>query len=303
MSDRKIIYLLNPKANENHARDSWRKLQARYKILPKEPVNILDIGDLANFIQHENPSLVVAVGGDGTVNRICGALVSLEKKPDMALLPLGYGNALSYCLGVETAEKAMRVIKNPHKKVTIDLFSTTIPEIPIGVFSMGVGFDGQIVHARMHHRYIGLRSYALAVIRSYFAHVTKRLKFTIDYNVTMTSTASALSISNAPTIGKNFVLSENAKINDGYLDCTLFSSHYAYLTNMRIKGFKHPLYSEYNKVHFLAKHIKIEGDQYAQVDGDPAIHIKPIEISILPGQVTFLRNDDEEIELPTLPFV
>lgn len=298
-----MLYLLNPKANENQGWDGWRKLKKKYAFLPEKPVNILDIGDLPRFLEKERPDVVVAVGGDGTVNRICSALVSLPEKPEMALLPLGFGNALSYCLGVETPAKAIHVLRKPEKKVTIDLFSTTIPEIPIGVFSMGVGFDGQIVHARMHHRYIGLRSYALAVIRSYFAHVTKRLKFTIDYNVTMTSTASALSISNAPTIGKNFVLAEDAKINDGYLDCTLFSSHYAYLTNMRIKGFKHPLYSEYNKVHFRAKHIKIEGDQYAQVDGDPAIHIKPIEISILPKQITFLRNEDEEIELPTLPFV
>lgn len=297
------LFLLNPKANEETAMHEWRYLQKHFSALPKEPVDMTTIPDLSAYIGEKNPKVVIIAGGDGTINKVVQAVLPLKKQPLLAILPLGFGNALSNCLGVESAVKAMQVIEKRPEKLSIDIFKTTIPEIPVGVFTMGIGFDGQVVHTRMFHRYIGIRSYVLAVARSYFTHVERKLTFTIDHAITMTGVASALILSNAPTIGKNFITSPDAKLNDGFLDGTLFSSHYAYITNLRFRGFKHPLYSEKNKVYFRAHHITISGDQFAQVDGDPAVHVAPIEIEVVPNAVTFLRNINSEILLPTLPFV
>src|SRR6185312_5514384 len=227
---KKTLFLLNPISNESTGKKRWEAIQKRFSFLPKEPVDVTKIPDLAAFIGEKQPEMVVIAGGDGTVNKVCQAVLRMKKRPTLALLPIGFGNALSYCLGVETPEKAVAVIKNPQETLTIDLFKTTIPEIPIGVFTMGVGFDGQIVHTRMYHRYIGIRSYILSIIQSYFTHVDKQLTLTIDHETTITSTASALIVANAPIIGRNFLLSDSAKLNDGLLDCTLFSSHYAYIT-------------------------------------------------------------------------
>lgn len=296
------LYILNPLANEKTAKKRWDLIRSKYSFLPKEPVDITKINDLAEFIQEKNPETIVIAGGDGTINRVTQAIITLKQKPKLALLPIGFGNALSYCLGVESIEKSISVIKNPQESLPIDVFKTTIPEVPLGVFTMGIGFDGQIVHTRMYHSYIGIRSYALSVIRSYFSHIDKQLTFTIDHKTTFTSTASALILANAPIVGRNLLLSDTAKLNDGLLDGILFSSHYAYLTNFRMRGFKHPLYSEKNKVYFQAKHISITGEQFAQVDGDPAIHIKPIEIEVVPKAVTFWRNSISKIILPNVPF-
>lgn len=296
------LFLLNPLANEATAKKRWKAVAQKYSFLPKDPVDVTKIEDLSAFIAEKKPKTVVIAGGDGTVNKVCQAVLPLKNKPSLALLPIGFGNALSYCLGVETIDKAIDVLRHSGETLTIDLFKTTIPEVPVGVFTMGVGFDGQIVHTRMYHRYIGVRSYILSIIQSYFTHVDKQLTLTIDGETTITTTASALILANAPIIGRNFLLSDSAKLNDGLLDCTLFSSHYAYITNFRIRGFKHPLYSEKNKVHFQAKRISISGEQFAQVDGDPAIHIKPIEIEVLPKAVTFLRNAISKIDLPNIPF-
>lgn len=299
----KILYLINPKANENTALRQWNMLQAEFPSLPKNPFDVTQIPDLRAFLEEKKPDIVAIAGGDGTINKVCEVVHTLRKQPILALIPLGFGNALAYCLGVETIEKALHVIRHTPDRLAIDIFTTTIPEIPIGVFTMGIGFDGQVVHTRMFQRYIGIRSYILAFVQSYFTHVERRLTFTIDHKITMTAVASALILANAPTLGKNFITSEDAKLNDGWLNGTLFSSHYAYLTNLRLRGFKHPLYSEKNKVNFKAKHLKISGDQMAQVDGDPAIHVKPIEIAVVPKAVTFLRNTTEAILLPSVPFV
>src|SRR6185312_11777567 len=124
---KKTLFLLNPISNESTGKKRWQAIQGKNTFLPKEPVDVTKISDLAAFIAEKQPEMVVMAGGDGTVNKVCQAVLSLKKKPTLALLPIGFGNALSYCLGVETVEKAIAVIRNPQETLTIDLFKTTIP--------------------------------------------------------------------------------------------------------------------------------------------------------------------------------
>jgi diacylglycerol kinase family enzyme len=70
-----------------------------------------------------------------------------------------------------------------------------------------------------------------------------------------------------------------------------------------LQGFKHPLYTELGKVHFKASHIRIEGEPFVQIDGDPVVHKEGIEIKILPKQLTFLRNKKEAINQQYMPFL
>jgi diacylglycerol kinase family enzyme len=247
--------------------------------------------------------LIVIAGGDGTINAVCRTVLKLPKKPRLTILPFGFGNALSYCLGVESMEKALDVIKKQEHAVTVDLLKTNIPNHNVGVFSVSVGFDARIVFNRQHYKYIGFRSYVLSAVRSIISHPEKEITLTIDKSVSLTARASCLVIANCPVIGQNYIVSPNAKLNDGVLDCTLFSTKYAYITNLRVKGFKHPLYSELGKVRFKASHIMIEGEPYVQIDGDPVLQREGVEIEIMPKQVTFLRNKKEQIDQMYLPFV
>jgi diacylglycerol kinase family enzyme len=200
-------------------------------------------------------------------------------------------------------EKAVYVLTKKPKTITIDILKTNIPKKEIGIFNISVGFDARIIHIRDNYRYIGLLSYALSGIRGFFMHSEKEMKFTIDRLVTLNATASSLVIANCPIIGQNYVIASDAKLNDGLLDCTLFSTKYAYLTNLRLKGFKHPLYSEMGKVHFKARSIRIEGEPFVQIDGDPAMSTHGLEVEIAPNQLTFLRNNKENIDMLYQPFI
>jgi diacylglycerol kinase family enzyme len=297
-----ILYVINPQANDGTAERLWHKYRKRYGLLPKDPFDIT-AGSLEKVLVQKKPNIVVIAGGDGTINTVCRTVLSLQKKPLLAILPFGFGNALSYCLGVETIEKSLAVIQNRNHTVTVDLLKTNIPTHPLGVFNVSVGFDARIVFNRQQHRYIGFRSYVLSALRSIVSHPEQEMTLTIDKTVTLTARASSLVIANCPVIGQNYIVSQNAKLNDGLLDCTLFSTKYAYITNLRFRGFKHPLYSELGKVHFKASHIKIEGEPYIQIDGDPVVQREGIEIGVLPSQLTFLRNSDEKVDQMYLPFV
>jgi diacylglycerol kinase (ATP) len=297
-----ILFVINPKSKEGNALKLWNKARNEYGFLPNDPLDITQIS-LKEVIAERKPKLIVIAGGDGTINTVCRAVFDLEKKPLLAIIPFGFGNAISYCLGVETVQKAIEVIKHQEYKITIDLLKTNLSKHVIGVFSVSVGYDARIVFNRQQYRYIGFRSYILSGLRSFFAHAEKEITFTVDKKVTFNARASSLVIANCPVIGQNYIVSPNAKMNDGLLDCTLFSTKFTYLTNLRIQGFKHPLYSELGKVRFKASSIRIEGEPYVQIDGDPMMQREGVEIEILPSQLTFLRNKDTNINQMYLPFV
>lgn len=298
-----ILFLLNPLSNEGKAKNNWKKAAKRFPVLPKKPVEVTGESDIAKIIKESKSKIIAIAAGDGTINAVCNTVLKLQQKPVLAILPLGYGNALAYCLGVETMEKAVYVLTEKPKTITIDILKSNVPEKEIGIFNISVGFDARIIHIRDNYRYIGLRSYALSGIRGLFMHPEKEMRFTIDHSVTLNATASSLVIANCPIIGQNYVIASDAKLNDGLLDCTIFSTKYAYLTNLRLKGFKHPLYSEMGKVHFKARHIRIEGEPFVQIDGDPVMNTRALEVEIAPNQLTFLRNKKENIDIPYQPFI
>lgn len=297
-----ILYLFNPLSAEGQAPTYWKQARMIADWLPEEPVDLTKIENKSEYIKSQNPDLIVVAGGDGSINAVCTAVMSLERKPKLAVMPVGFGNALSYCFGVETLEKALHVIKNCPQTVKIDMMQTTIQQYPYAVFNLSVGFDARIIHRRMIDRYIGVRSYVLSAVRSFFEHQEKEIVFTVDKTVTIRATASSLVIANSPTIGKNWIVTDSAYLNDGLLDCTLFSSKYAYLTNLRLKGFTHPLFNKLGKVRFKASHIKVEGEPLVQVDGDPLTLSHPLEVSVAPQAIEFLCNSNENIDAAYLPF-
>lgn len=298
----KTLYLFNPLSAEGYAPQFWKQARALADYLPEEPIDLTKIENKVEYIAAKDPDLVVIAGGDGSINAVCGAILQLKKKPRIAVMPVGFGNALAYCLGVDTLEKSLYVIKNAPQIVRMDMMKTSIPSYPYAVFNMSVGFDARIIHRRMTDRYIGMRSYVLSAVRSILEHNENEIVFTVDNTVAITATASSLVIANAPTIGKNWMVTDSAYLNDGYLDCTLFSSKFAYLTNLRLKGFKHPLYNNLGKVRFKARHIKVEGEPLVQVDGDPATLRASLEVDVIPHAIEVLCNESSQIDIPYLPF-
>lgn len=287
---RDTLYLYNLLSNEGAAKRQWATIVRKYPDVATNAFAVNEIFNLEKFLNDHPCKILVIAGGDGTINSVCQAVLKLSHKPTLAVLPLGFGNALAYSFGVETIEKAMAAITKPKHSVTIDVMKTNLAKSPIGMFNISAGFDARIVHTRNKYRYIGLRSYVLSTFRSLVFDPHSDMKITIDKQVTLAALASSLMIAKSPVIGTNYLVAPDAKLNDGLLDCTIFSTKYAYLTNLRLRGFKHPLYSRLGKIHFKATHIKIEGEPFLQIDGDPEEEREGLEISVLKKQLTFLYN-------------
>lgn len=299
----KILYLYNPLANEGYSTKAWRQAHAKYPLLPKQAINILSMPDLQSYLTKHKPEIVAVAGGDGTLNKVAQAVLKLRSKPAIAILPLGLGNAISYCLGVDTLEGAITALQHPEDQIKIDCIKISSAEAPISILNTSIGFDALIVHYRTHDRYIGVRSYIMSGLRSILDHQNKDMTITIDHQLQLHTNTSSFMIANAPIIGKNYVVSETALLNDGYLDCTIFSSKYAYLSNLRLRGFKHPFYSSRGKTTFKAKHLLIEGEPRVQVDGDPFFYHGKLEFEIMPQALSFLYNKHATQHYEYLPYL
>ncbi|MBI5122509.1 hypothetical protein HZA75_01495 [Candidatus Roizmanbacteria bacterium] len=296
-----IMYILNPLSQDGGGLKAWSKARKKYSQLPENPVNMIT-DNVLELIKTKKPKVIAIAGGDGAVNFVCQLVSQLKQKPLLTILPFGTGNALSYCFGVETLAKAIAVLKTQNKKVTIDLMKTNIPDHEVGVMSASAGVDARSIFHRQDFRYIGWGAYAMSALQSFVFHPEEEITFTIDHKVTLSAKASSLFIANSPVIGLNYLVAPKAKLNDGVLDCTLFSTKYSFIRNIRVHGFKHPLYTELGKVRFKATHIKIEGNPYVQIDGDPVKHRGGIEVEIWPSQLDFLRSNEESIKQEELPF-
>lgn len=297
-----VLFLFNPLSNEGRAKDTWEKARLQFPQLPQSPEDITKIKNLSKYISAKNPALVVAAGGDGTVNSVCSAVMDLRKKPDLAVMPLGFGNAIAFALGVETIEKSVYVLEKKPFMVKADIMKTNLKAYPYGLFNISFGLDAEVIHNRMNDRYFGVRSYFISAVKGIFTKPENEMQFTIDKNVTLNTTATSLMIANSPIIGRNFLISKGAKLNDGLIDCTLFLSKASFIRNFRFRGNKHTLYSKTGKVRFKAKHIKVKGGLYVQIDGDPTRQKQDTEIEIIPGALNFLRNSTKQIDIKYIPF-
>jgi diacylglycerol kinase family enzyme len=126
---------------------------------------------LARGAAHEGVDLVVALGGDGTVNEVVNGLAGTSVP--MAILPGGGVNVLARSLGVpndpiEATAHLLRIRNRPPRRV------------PLGradgryfTFSCGVGLDGAIVQQVERRRALKRAGrtgyYAVTALRVFFA--------------------------------------------------------------------------------------------------------------------------------------
>lgn len=285
------LYILNPKSNGGRSQKVWNNLVSKYDFLPEEPVDLQKTENISRVIKQKSPDLVVIAGGDGTINSVAKAVLAMEAKSDLAVLPLGFGNALAYNLGITDIQKAVSIIKSRTRKVVIDVIKTDVQKHPIGLFAVSFGFDALAVYTKdsKYLKSIDPYSYLFSTAYSVFKHKPKPLKIKMNDDLEMRTVAASLLVANGPVIGKNLLVSEGAKFDDGLLDCTLFLSKASYVKNLRYKGHKHPLSSKMQgKVCFKTKKLTISGETYMQIDGDAVKVKKPVELSVSKGSLTFL---------------
>jgi len=186
--------------------------------------------ELATQAANEGYELIIAAGGDGTIQEVINGLmeVSKEKRPRLGIVPLGSGNDFAFAANVpeQPSEALRQAFKGKPHPVDIGLIESKSGRRQYWDNVLGIGFDAKVT----------IRTHTLPVIRGFLMYFTAVLQ-TIAFNheaplmqiktdqESWSEETMMIVICNGPREGGGFLVAPEAVIDDG-----LF--HYAAITKV-----------------------------------------------------------------------
>ena len=171
--------------------------------------------ELARQAVAEGCGLVVAIGGDGTLNETAAGLVGTDAV--FGLIPCGSGNGLGRHLGIPGPGKgAFRTLVEGRVRA-ID--TGEVNGIPF-FNAMGLGFDAEIAEQFNHLTRRGLPAYVRTTLGTFFRY---RAETCVIRNgvASLETTAFLLTIANSDQYGNDCYIAPGASVDDGQLDLTV----------------------------------------------------------------------------------
>jgi diacylglycerol kinase (ATP) len=174
--------------------------------------------ELARQAVNEGCELVVAIGGDGTMNEVAAALVGTQAT--LGLIPCGSGNGLGRHLGIPGPGKgAFRTLLTGEPRA-ID--TGTVNGHPF-FNAMGVGFDAEISHRFNRLARRGLQAYFHTTVGAFFQF--RPQTYVIHNGAGRIETpAFIISIANSDQYGNDCFIAPGAQVDDGRLDVTVLKT-------------------------------------------------------------------------------
>jgi YegS/Rv2252/BmrU family lipid kinase len=226
--------------------------------------------------------IVVAVGGDGTVNEIASAIVGSNTA--LGIIPYGSGNGLARFLGIPmNPEQAIQTLGSG-KVESID--SGQLNGKPF--FNMaGMGFDAHISEVFSHGKKRGFISYIKSSLQEIATYDEQDYRIEIDGQV-YNRKAFMLSVANSSQYGNNAHISPKASVQDGLLDvCVIRKFPLWRFPEMGIRMLTKTSEGT-NYVEILrGKQINVtrQADGPIHLDGEPQVMGTAIHINIVPGSL------------------
>ncbi len=299
MSERKIIYLINPISGTSK-KEGVRKLIERETAAQGiafsiEHTNVKgDYDWLRDRIQREKITDIVMVGGDGTVNQVTGSLY--EEPVNFGIIPVGSGNGLARAAGIPMKpQQSLALIFTGNAKKT-DAFTINNQ---YSCMLSGVGFDAQVAHQFATKASRGLITYTQQSIVNYFKAHPYQFEIILD-NFSFFSDAFFISIANSNQFGNNFTIAPEASLNDGLLDIVVVQKMhkarlpFAVLQQVRGNNKLQQLVEDMtqkNILYFQTPSLTIRNLKHAplHVDGEPRETAEEFEVKILKDCFTLIQ--------------
>ncbi|MCL7988355.1 diacylglycerol kinase family lipid kinase [Sphingobacterium sp. lm-10] len=221
--------------------------------------------------------VVVAVGGDGTINEIGSALAGTDTP--LGIIPEGSGNGLALYLGIPLHEAgAIRRI-NRFDTMTVDTGSVNERFF----FNVaGVGFDASVSDKFATDSIRGPIGYLRTVMNLLGSYRSKKYQLSID-GKSYTREAFMISVANSPQYGNNAYIAPNASVTDGLIDVCIVHKFPLYLLPMMVFHLfnKSVDQSEYVEI-IPGRVITIESDEIGpvHVDGEPLTLEAPLQFTV-----------------------
>lgn len=234
--------------------------------------------DLASSAAQDGFDLVVAVGGDGTVNETASGLIGTNTA--LGIIPVGSGNGLGRHLQIPVnPSKAIQTLRES-ELMKIDVCTANgRPFFNVA----GVGYDALIAHkfAQMESR--GFSSYIISVLNQWFKYKPKKYIIKTEQGK-FKKRALMISMANGSQFGNNAWIAPNARLDDGLIDvCMMTKFHTMAAPVMAYQLFNKSIDDSRYLETFRSAHFSIkQKSKIAHLDGEPFKLGKKIKFKVMP---------------------
>ena len=226
--------------------------------------------------------VVVAIGGDGTVNEVAEGLINTSSK--LAIIPIGSGNGLARHLNIPL-----------NYQRAVDAIFNGVPQfIDAGVINgkvffctAGVGFDAVVGDSFNKSGSRGLVTYVEYCAKVYMKYRPEYYEISLDGR-TFRKKAFLITFANSSQWGNNVFIAPDANISDGMVDVVVWKAApkvtMPILTaELFLKTLK---YSEYVEIYRCKElSIKREKEGLVQFDGESVMMGSELAMSVMNGAV------------------
>ncbi len=227
----------------------------------------------------EGYQIVVAVGGDGTVNEVAKGIVHTETI--LGIIPFGSGNGLARTLKIPL--KVIDAIKNINNNYYIQIDSARLNNRLF--FNMaGSGFDAEVSNEFAGDKKRGLLGYVKVAFQQIRNYKAQQYKLDID-GIIVERKAFILSIANSSQYGNDAHIAPHADIKDGILDIVVVKPfHFIKLPFLAMYMFTNKADRTSYVEYFKGKKIFIQRERADAIhlDGEPYSEEKDLNIEVLP---------------------
>ena len=235
--------------------------------------------------------IVVAVGGDGTVNEVGRALVHTNTA--LAILPCGSGNGLARHLMLPMNLK--KSIETINKGVIHDLDYGVINDIPF-FCTCGIGFDAFVSMKFAEAGTRGPITYVENVLREGLRYKPETYTIT-DESGTKMRKAFLISCANASQYGNNAYIAPHASMADGILDIIIMEPFDMFDAPQISMDLFSKTIENNSKIKMLKSSrilVKRQKEGYIHYDGDPVMAGTEIEIHVEHKGIKMVVNPDAD---------
>tara|TARA_Y200000002_G_scaffold351408_1_gene329389 strand:- start:19 stop:894 length:876 start_codon:yes stop_codon:yes gene_type:complete len=243
---------------------------------------------LAQKAISEKADLIVACGGDGTINEVAQVLV--ETKIPLAIIPLGSGNGIARHFKIPFGiKKALQIIKK-----------NNLAKMDVGVVNgsyffgnMGCALESLFIRRYQKNKWHGIFAYVIAFFEALIVFKYNRVQIKYD-KVKQEISPFVMLISNTNQQGYDFSLTPKALSDDGLID--LFFMEKSNILNI-IKFLINVLMGKEldlqgcRIIRLAALKISLlsQGDFCVQIDGEYLqVVSKNLDIKILPKKLSVI---------------
>ena len=223
----RITFIINPKSGTPKYVKYLHFLIRRHLGQSNRNVSIIKsqhpghIREIAARAADDGYDLVVAVGGDGTVNDAAHGIINTETA--LGVIPTGSGNGFARSLGIPLRlEKAINIIQDP------ELTPIDVGKVGENIFlvSCGIGWEAVIATLFDGSRIRGVLPYATHAITTYLQYEPQEITITSEPGGwTYKGRPLLFSVANMREYGAGATVAPDADCQDGLLDICIVPRH------------------------------------------------------------------------------